>query len=68
MIARNDGRAIVWPKPTHGNPESAEFKSAGLKPWRPAAEIIDWTIPATSIFDTSDEIKEKYGVRAVRPR
>lgn len=67
MIARNDGRAIVWPKPTHGNPESAEFKSGGLKPWRPAAEIIDWTIPATSIFDTSDEIKEKYGVRAVRP-
>lgn len=67
LIARNDGRAIVWPKPTHGNPESEEFKSGSLKPWHPAAEIIDWTIPATSIFDTSEEIKEKYGVRAVRP-
>ena len=33
----------------------------------PAAEIIDWSIPCPSIFDTSDEIMAKYGVRAVRP-
>ena len=32
-----------------------------------AAEIIAWTIPCPSIFDTTDEIKEKYGIRAVRP-
>lgn len=32
-----------------------------------AAEIIDWTIPCPSIFDTTDEIKEKYSIRAIRP-
>ena len=44
-----------------------EVKDGKCKPWRGAAEIIDWTIPCPSIFDTTDEIKEKYGIRAVRP-
>jgi DNA (cytosine-5)-methyltransferase 1 len=51
LIARCDGRPIVWPKPTHGNPDSLEVKSGKLKPWQTAAEIIDWSIPCPSIFD-----------------
>lgn len=42
VIARCDGAPIVWPEPTHGT---------GLKPYRTAAECIEWSIPTTSIFD-----------------
>jgi DNA (cytosine-5)-methyltransferase 1 len=44
-----------------------EVKSGRLKPWRTAAEIIDWSLPCLSIFDTAVEIKNKYGIKAVRP-
>ena len=37
------------------------------KPWRTAAEIIDWSLPIPSIFDTAEEIKAKHGLRAIRP-
>ena len=67
LIARCDGQPIVWPEPTHGPRDSEAVKSGKLKPWRSAAEIIDWSIPAYSIFASKQEIKEKYGVNAVRP-
>jgi DNA (cytosine-5)-methyltransferase 1 len=67
LIARCDGQAIVWPEPSHGAPDSPEVISGQRQPWKTAADIIDWSIPCPSIFDTSDEIKEKYGIRAVRP-
>lgn len=67
VIARCDGKPIIWPEPTHGKPDSDEVLSGKLKPWRSAAEIIDWSLPCPSIFDTSEEIKEKYGLRAIRP-
>lgn len=51
MIARCDGNPIVWPKPTHGNPNSLEVQAGKLKPWRTASEIIDWSIGTPSIFD-----------------
>lgn len=67
LIARCDGRPIVWPKPTHGPADHPDIKVGKLKPWRSAAEIIDWSIPASSIFATKEQIKEQYGVSAVRP-
>lgn len=67
VVARCDGRPVVWPEPTHGAPDSPDVLAGRLKPWRTAAEIIDWSLPCPSIFDTSEEIFEKYGVRAVRP-
>lgn len=67
LIARCDGKKIIWPQRTHAPKDSEEVKNGKCKPWRGAAEIIDWTIPCPSIFDTTDEIKEKYGIRAVRP-
>ncbi|MEX0751744.1 MAG: DNA cytosine methyltransferase [Xanthobacteraceae bacterium] len=57
LIARRDGLPIVWPAPTHGNPKSAEVKAGKLKPWRTAAEIIDWSLPCHSIFLTRDEAR-----------
>ncbi|MDL2315481.1 DNA cytosine methyltransferase [Desulfovibrio sp. OttesenSCG-928-A18] len=67
LIARNDGLPIVWPTPTHGAPDSPEVLSGRLLPWRTAAEIIDWSLPCPSIFASSREIWEQYGLRAVRP-
>ncbi|MCW4986292.1 DNA cytosine methyltransferase [Enterobacter mori] len=50
MVMRCDGRPITWPDITHGDPASAAVKAGTLKPWRSAAECIDWTIPCPSIF------------------
>lgn len=51
MIARCDGRPIVWPQPTHGHKNSQEVKAGKKKPYHTAAECIDWSIPAQSIFE-----------------
>ncbi len=50
MVMRRDGEPIVWPEPTHGDPKSAAVLTGKLAPWRTAAECIDWSIPAKSIF------------------
>jgi DNA (cytosine-5)-methyltransferase 1 len=82
LIARRDGEPIVWPTPTHAPLTVSDdgivtswARGHGLtlkdlremKPWRTAAEIIDWSLPCPSIFDTSEEIMAKFGLRAVRP-
>lgn len=67
LVARCDGKPIIWPEPTHapaGSPEVA----AGLRiPYIGTCTQIDFSLPCPSIFDTAEEIKEKYGIRAVRP-
>ena len=50
LIARCDDKPIVWPEPTHGNPDSLMVRSGLERPYRTAAEIIDWSIPCPSIF------------------
>lgn len=67
LIARRDGRPIVWPVPTHGEPNSQAVKAGKLKPWRAVAEVIDWSLPCPSIFDSKAAIKKRYGLRAQRP-
>ncbi|NMN73889.1 MULTISPECIES: DNA cytosine methyltransferase [unclassified Rhizobium] len=67
LIARRDGKPIVWPEATHGAPDDREVISGRKKPWRTAAECIDWSLPCPSIFDTTEEIWEKYQLRAIRP-
>jgi DNA (cytosine-5)-methyltransferase 1 len=67
MVARCDGKPIVWPEPTHAPADSEAVKAGLLKPYVGAYTQIDFTRPCPSIFDTSEEIKEKYGIRAVRP-
>ncbi|EJN8665314.1 DNA cytosine methyltransferase [Salmonella enterica] len=58
MVARCDGQPVVWPEPTHGDPKSEAVKSGRLKPWRTAAECIDWSIPAPSIFERKKPLAE----------
>ena len=67
LVARCDGKPIVWPARTNAPKDSEEVKSGKLLPWRAAAEIIDFSLPMYSIFATKEEIKEKYGVTVVRP-
>jgi DNA (cytosine-5)-methyltransferase 1 len=67
MIARCDGQPIVWPDPTHAPAGSEAVKAGLLKPYVGAYTQLDFSLPCPSIFDTSKEIKEKYGIRAVRP-
>lgn len=67
IVARCDGQPIVWPEKTNGAPDSEAVKSGRLKPWRTAAEIIDWSLPTYSIFESKEQIKERYGAKVVRP-
>lgn len=67
LVARCDGRPIAWPERTHAPADSEEVRSGKCLPWRPAAEIIDWSLPMYSVFATKKEIKEQYGATAVRP-
>lgn len=67
LVARCDDKPIIWPERTHAPRDSEEVKSGKLKPWRSAAEIIDWTLPGYSIFASRKEIWDTYGVRAQRP-
>lgn len=67
LIARCDGKPITWPEPTHGPADSERVKNGRLKPYVGAYTQIDFSRPCPSIFDTSEQIKEKYGIRAVRP-
>ena len=62
LVARCDGKPIVWPKPTH-----SKTGADGLPKWRSAAEIIDWSLPCPSVFASKAEIMDRYGLKAVRP-
>lgn len=58
LLARRDKKPIIWPVATHGDPKSAEVQKGKLKPWRTAAEIIDWTLPCPSIFERKKPLAE----------
>ena len=58
MIARSDGKKIVWPAPTHGDKKGEAVKAGKLLPYRTAAECIDWSIPAQSIFERDKPLAE----------
>lgn len=51
LVARCDGQPIVWPEATHGAPDCLPVRQKKLKPWRTAAECIDWSVTAPSIFE-----------------
>ena len=50
LVARRDGQPIRWPEPTHGEGRP--------RPWRTAAECIDWSIPCPSIFGRKKPLAE----------
>lgn len=67
LIARCDGKPIAWPDPEYGSRDSEAVKVGLLKPYIGAYTQIDFSRPCPSIFDTREEILEKYGIRAHRP-
>lgn len=66
MVMRCDGVPVAWPEPTHGDPKTPAVQSGKLKPWRTAAECIDWSIPAPSIFDRKKALAENTLKRIAR--
>ena len=58
LVARRDGQPIVWPEPTHGAPDTLAVRQKKLQPWRTAADCIDWSIPAPSIFERERPLAE----------
>jgi DNA (cytosine-5)-methyltransferase 1 len=61
LVARCDGKPVTWPEPTHGQ---------GLKPYRTAAECIDFDRPCPSIFMDRTEarqFKQDWGIQCQRP-
>ncbi len=58
LIARCDGKSIVWPEATHAHRKSADVICGEKLPFRTAAECIDWSIPATSIFERKKPLAE----------
>ena len=51
LVARRDGITIKWPEPTHGAPDSIGVRAGKLRPYRTAAECIDFSLPCPSIFE-----------------
>ena len=66
MVMRRDGKPIVLPEATHGDPKSAAVLVGQLEPWRTAAECIDWSIPAPSIFGRKKSLAENTLKRIAR--
>lgn len=61
LIARRDGQPIVWPEPTHAAPDKVDDMPlfGSLKPYRTAAECIDWSVPCPSIFKRKKPLADK---------
>lgn len=55
-VRKSTGERIVWPEPTHL--EEPGIFAGQYKPWRTAAEIIDWSIPGESIFNRKKSLCE----------
>lgn len=58
VVARKGNRSLVWPDPTHAARVGGELPGMGLRRWRSAAEIIDWSIPCKSVFSRKHPLKD----------
>ena len=58
IIARSDGKKIIWPESTHAPKDTLEVAIGAKKPYRTVAECIDWSIPAQSIFEREKPLAE----------
>ena len=66
LIARRDGKRIVWPEPTHGDQDTIQVQLGLLRPWRTAADIIDWSLECPSIFERKRPLVENTMKRIAR--
>jgi len=51
LVARRDGLAITWPEQTHAEATDRRVLAGKLAEQRTAAECIDFSLPAQSVFD-----------------
>ncbi|EPE4062103.1 DNA cytosine methyltransferase [Enterobacter hormaechei] len=66
MVMRCDGVPVTWPEVTHADPKSPAVQAGKLAPWRTAAECIDWSIAAPSIFGRKKPLAENTLKRIAR--
>ena len=66
MVMRRDGQPIAWPEATHADPKSPAVQACKLAPWRTAAECIDWSNGAPSIFGRKKPLAENTLKRIAR--
>lgn len=66
MVARRDGKPIVWPEPTRYSPKD-KTAPKGARPWRTIAECLDWNLPCPSIFLTGAAAKAAKCRRPLAP-
>lgn len=66
LIARRDGKRIRWPEPSHAPPGTLPVLAGDMRPWRTAAECIDWSVPCPSIFARERPLAEKTMARIAR--
>lgn len=60
LIGRSDGQKLRWPMPTHRRrSEIGNTLFSDALPWRPAREIIDWSIKGRSIFNRKKDLAPK---------
>jgi DNA (cytosine-5)-methyltransferase 1 len=60
LMARSDGRRVIWPGATHAKrPTAGVTAQSGLQAWKPAREIIDWSIKGRSIFNRKKPLAPK---------
>jgi DNA (cytosine-5)-methyltransferase 1 len=60
LMARSDRRTVAWPVPTHRKRDACKLEFfPGVKPWRPARDIIDWEIKGKSIFGRKKPLAPK---------
>lgn len=70
MVARRDGKPIVWPEATHFQIKSIKCtggESRGKIPWRTIAECLDWHLRCPSIFLTVVQAKAARCRRPLAP-
>lgn len=58
LLGRSDGKPIHWPAPTHSKGGHADLWGERA-PWRPAREVIDWSIRGRSIFRRKKPLSPK---------
>ena len=66
LLARRGNRRIRWPDQTHARKSETDIFGNTIRPWKPARDIIDWSIPGNSIFLTPADVK-KAGLNIKRP-
>ncbi|KIL46953.1 DNA (cytosine-5-)-methyltransferase [Jeotgalibacillus alimentarius] len=66
LIARCDGQSITWPEATHTDPGDINVQLGLKKPYRTAAEVIDWSLDAPSIYERNKPLSDNTMLRIKR--